>query len=467
MEDDPDPVLEHAFENFAVYAATRIIHIRVYDTAMVKKKKDTPVLVGVAGTSSRESPGLTMDIDSAMLPLHHYKMDGSDLDVELFECRVVGKKKERKEVFNNSKSAGIVKLRLTYIPSLASLVPMTSVAICNTWYYEMTVLFMCGLSMVSLAMRSPAVPPSPAFFAVMRVMELFVTLHMLVELLMEVMSRVVVRQFNPKEMWFLMASWILFCNAFCLFVPPGTNYFDPRIERLISVSRVLRVTRPMRTLRLIKHMDMIISTLLDSVTLFLTVCLLVIFLLCVFALVGSSSFAGALQYECIDNSQNCTQAQHNISEKMDLSCPFECPSTLHCAASDETRGCAPLEEPRVVGNDEHGFYQYDNIWYGIITVFVQTTGDGGMHALPVALHEAGATTTGRAWVMSFFVSIMLNLVALNLFLAVCCSAYSDVAIEQEQLEASMEKVKAEIKADLIANETPEEKQLRGAYPGAC
>ena len=39
-----------------------------------------------------------------------------------------------------------------------------------------------------------------------------------------------------------------------------------------------------------------------------------------------------------------------------------------------------------------------------------------------------------AQAISFCATIFLNLIALNLFLAVCCSVYSDCAVQAEELE---------------------------------
>lgn len=118
-------------------------------------------------------------------------------------------------------------------------------------------------------------------------------------------------------------------------------------------------------------------------------------------------------------------------------CPTECPLTLNCAnAPDKQHWCAPLQDGfRRIGGDEYSFHDFVWFYRAIITVFVQTTGDGkdtrdphhnaidqenfcqvachvttgGLHTMPLALREAGCTLDTAAWVISFFATIFLNL----------------------------------------------------------
>lgn len=53
-------------------------------------------------------------------------------------------------------------------------------------------------------------------------------------------------------------------------------------EKLISVGRVFRILRPIRTLRMINHIDIVISVVEESVDIFLTVSMLLAFLLALF-----------------------------------------------------------------------------------------------------------------------------------------------------------------------------------------
>ena len=92
-----------------------------------------------------------------------------------------------------------------------------------------------------------------------------------------------------------------------------------------------------------------------------------------------------------------------------------------------------MPEMRGVGADLFGYRDFDRFDKAVVTMFVQTTGDGGMHTIPTALRDAEVATPARAWFLSFCTSVVLNLIALNLFLAVCCSAYSDAAAQVDEV----------------------------------
>ena len=174
-------------------------------------------------------------------------------------------------------------------------------------------------------------------------------------------------------------------------------------------------------------------------------------------LVGVSSFGGVLQFDCI-TTETCDAGQLAAANTMGIDCPIECPSTLACAANYEW--CAPLAEPRKIGHDPFGYRNYQNFWRGVVTVFVQTANDGGVHTMPEALKKAGVKLEFVSWILSFLVSILLNLVTLNLFLAVCCSAYSDVAARTNEFDVKVHEIEESIRAEEIRKETAEEREAR-------
>jgi hypothetical protein len=176
---------------------------------------------------------------------------------------------------------------------------------------------------------------------------------------------------------------------------------------------------------MINDVDIIVTVINDSYHLVVTVCGLMFFLLAVFSLIGMSSFSGALQYECIGDgsepvvcsSQQQYAADHGTTGSM--SCPVDCPYTLSCAVNfdvEDRKYCAPLVDKRQVGEDEFGYRDFDSFSRGLMSMFVQTTGDGGMHVIPEALSDADAVGAGTAWLISFAASILLGLISLNLFL---------------------------------------------------
>jgi hypothetical protein len=487
VEDDPSPIWNVDFDKIALYRDTKKFEIKVYD--VIKGKH---ILCGRAGTHSKtRSPnGCRMDLEEGTLTDLDYIMNGNgSICIQLFNLNPKDKSIRVK--------AGQLEVRLQFAPTQA-MVKKSVALVTETWYFEAAVLIMVFLAMIGLGLQSPASPPSPTLYSALRILELFVSTEMTMELLMEVEVHV---SNGNKRFWtekgFLFNAFVLFCNWLAILAPvqssrmavgavdyvPGEGYQAERngakeiAAKLFSVGRVLRIVRPIRTFRLIKNVDIIVSVLTDSVPLFLTVVLLLVFLLAIFALVGVSSFGGALQYECMETDAyhysiehgKCTDAYQAAADRIGVDCPLPCPSSLECAVegwksgheSDDTF-CAPLSTPRVVGYDKFGFRNFDNFWNGMMTTFVQTTGDGGLHTVPLALNAADAVGVSRSWILSFAVSLILNLVSLNLFLAVCCSAYSDVAERAHEVAAAEQKLKDAILEEQIRNETPEEAELRTA-----
>ena len=454
VEDDADPEWGHEFDNIAVYRDSSKLTLEVF--AQVSDSK-SDVLVGFA-SPDLSSTSKFLRMKDGVLVDYEYIMDGEDeVEVDLFIETGKGKKKQKA-------AAGSVSLKLIYAPTPDAAGSAATVALTQSWYFEFTVLFMVLLSMVGLALSSPAFPPSPALYGALRVIELFVATHMSVEILMDMYSSY--SQQNEKfwqETWFQMAAFVLFCNWAVILFPRGF-FGGAKFEKFLSVGRVLRILRPMRTFRMVKHVDIILRVIWGSMGLFCTVCMLVVFLLAIFALIGSSSFSGALQYECIKTNGAkpiCSDKQlaaARLKGIADEDCPLPCPSSLLCAETYDW--CAPLEEPRQVGYDTFGYRDFDTFWRGFASAFVQTTGDGGISAIPIALYQAGAADIGRAWVISFCTSVFLNVLALNLFLAVCCSAYSDVASETHDVMEHVHQLEESIRQEMIRQETPEERDIR-------
>jgi hypothetical protein len=492
VEDDRDPDYQYAFGGLRTYEASRTIELSVYDFA-----PKHPVKVGSA----------TVAVEKNKLPDYKYKMDG-DPDNPYVRVPLTWTNDKTQE----TKKAGVIVLELIWVPE-GEVVTTTVSMITKTWYFELTVIGMVGLSMLVLAYQSPTQPPPLMALGALQCLEIFCATHMIVEIGMEFSVAAANKRGREQlhDPWFILALIVLACNWLSLLKPSmtaglslaneaavetpqivsvegggavtqaannllnrakhGDQDFGQRmvLNKLISVGRVFRIVRPIRTLRMIRNVDVIVTVLAESVGLFATVCALLLFLLAVFALVGMSSFGGALQYECIGEPgldapmPNCSLEQIASSNLMDLpECPLPCPPTLICANEPNAHmWCAPLEGGRrEIGGDRFGYRDFDNFGRGITTMFVQTTGDGGMHTMPIALHEAGCSSDGAAWVISFFGSVCLNLLALNLFLAVCCSAYSDVAARTLIDEMERKHWKETKRQELMMKETDEERIKR-------
>jgi|EP01047_Picozoa_sp_COSAG01_P015627 hypothetical protein len=69
--------------------------------------------------------------------------------------------------------AGSVSLSLTYVPAPTPTL-RTAVAVTKSWYFEATVLFTVALSMLCLALQSPAQPTVGMWFGLVLILEIFI-----------------------------------------------------------------------------------------------------------------------------------------------------------------------------------------------------------------------------------------------------------------------------------------------------
>jgi hypothetical protein len=94
-----------------------------------------------------------------------------------------------------------------------------------------------------------------------------------------------------------------------------------------------------------------------------------------------------------------------------------------------------------VGEDNYGTRSFDNVFYAFYSVFIHMTGDNGMQDLPNAMWEADTTSQWLAWPMFAIATVMLTLILLNLFLAICCSVFEDIHNALEQAKATRDQAR--------------------------
>ena len=415
MEDDPNPRWVHDFNGLVLYTQSTKLEVKVYDSIPGAE----PVLIGSAGTgdSNGTVDGVFMNLQEGRLADLDYKMAGDpdeSVEIQLFHQRDSDSPKKR---------AGTVFLVLNMYPAQSDLLSTIATVTTGTSKYEMAILAMVLLSVLDLALWSPAVALSVTVTAGLEIIEFFVAAELFLELLMEVQAA---RSRGETELW--TKSFVIF--GVYKFVANLAWIYKPNsvfLQKAIAVGRVTRLARGVGRFRVIPEVDVIIAAVSGSSKLFFYVFVLMVMLVFMFAVVNLSSFGGALQYECLAAGVSaCSLAQKTAADAMGIDCPVQCPNTLACAYEYRYPGdvtassslCAPLPVPMAVGSDIFRIRDYDNIWRAMVTVFVQATGDGGMHTIPVALDAAGAQLTTRAWLVSFSVSLLLNLVSLNLFLSV-------------------------------------------------
>ena len=533
IADTVHPEWDRDFDQLIAYEGSRQLRISVFDMSKPKK----PELMGSAILGLK---GAELDRGGAET------MDGEDnvmVDLKYDE----GKKKKKKGDKGLLIPAGTIELNLVYVPVGGSAEKMAK-SVTKSWYFEATVLMMVGVSMTVLALQSPTDPPTDEVRGTLSLLEIFVATHMTIELMLELFSDLANGELKQEltNPWMLLALYVCLSNWIVIFSPRDiTDHAQGQaLAKLFSVSRIFRIVRPIRTLRMIRHIDIIVRILASSMSILLTVCVLLLFLLLLYSLIGMSCFSGAIQYTCMDVQLARAVGISGFDEDFvtDRSLPYDCvddcqlyipedlrargilrdvdplqangkdiscPETLQCAlearevlaladadiircmrlgsgscydtgfnnsawrplefnetdavyvASDhEMEACEAYASSPEVGMDEFGFQDFDNIIRAVITMFVQMTGDGGMHAMPQALYASGSGSSGTAWLIFFTASVFLNLLALNLFLAVCCSAYSDINGEMNELEAKQQAQEQLRRDALQLNETEEDRAIR-------
>jgi hypothetical protein len=372
------------------------------------------------------------------------------------------KKKQKKAAPTSvpgwSLAAGSVRAGVGIGEDLQEKARHEAVLLTSTWYFEGTVLFACIVMFVVLALQSKTVPPSGDLAVVLSMGEVFVTLFLTVDVSIQVvicMTRAeranILKGKSPwvtMDILALLASWA--------HLAADTQW------RIFSLGRVLRVLRPMRTLRMLSDINTVLQTIVAALPLFGQACLLITFMLVAYSLICMSLWSGALNYECERPMDWTAPAEQNMSNSIlhdsaapdvpesardvsisveslnsflaspspDAGSTYECPACLECP--EEGSGlfavswCSPVQPPRFVRSEAYGFTGFDSFPQAMLTMFVQMTGDGGMHDVPFALENAGATLGTFGWTLMMTAVLVLTLLALNLFLAVCCSVFDDV-----------------------------------------
>eukprot|EP01046_Picozoa_sp_COSAG06_P024740 COSAG06_NODE_2035_length_7776_cov_4.018106_3_plen_876_part_00 len=323
--------------------------------------------------------------------------------------------------------------------------------------------------------------------------EMFVTLFLTVDVFIQVVICMTPaeRRRIPKSPWVLMDFVVLIASWAYLF----THW------RVFSIGRVLRVLRPLRTLRMFSQINEVLETIVDALPLFLQAMLLITFLQMAYCLVCMSLWSGGLNYKCdpnrgasirppppllIDDDDlgNMTNSSGSWAEAEDLVLVVEedpgdgdccrhwignkilkCPPSIICTDQEDPDDffaptyCKSQAQPMYIRTEGYGFTGFDNFGQAMLTIFVQMTGDNGMQDIPFALEESGAVLNGAAWFMMMTAVLVLTLLALNLFLAVCCAIFDDVH------EAVFERHKKVIQRDEAYETGFEPKEESGASQG--
>eukprot|EP01043_Picozoa_sp_COSAG02_P024531 COSAG02_NODE_1343_length_13161_cov_12.669959_1_plen_3095_part_00 len=390
----------------------------------------------------------------------------------------------------------------------------------KTLYFEVTVLASVGLCMWVLAHDSRAFPPNDDLAVIMASAQMFVTIFLTLEMVLELVLSVTSRQRGLKhylsdpwhilDMFVLAVFWLyqfypVFRRWIIVLFPASASSLPEVTPGVLSVLRALRVVRPLRTLRLLGDITIVTQCISGATGLFLDAMFFVAFLISLFAMIGASSFSGALHYTCVRcdsydvttvaQMQQCAISDRRVYEGNTLVTGEDgwmradredaqtqwtanstelllCPNSLTCAKNAQHDGTfVRCIERNVleVGEDEMGTRSFDNFFSAFYTMFILLSGDNGMQDLPNALFAVDASSEWLAWPIFFVASFGLTLVALNLVLAICCSVFEDIhgALEhaKEQRAAAAEVQQAIEKMDAAYHEQEQNKKAQEDVEG--
>lgn len=213
---------------------------------------------------------------------------------EMVDGQITRARKKEKKMNDDSGESKVSEILDSFDmpPEAVEALRAENALITDTWYFEATVVFSVGLAMYVLAVDSPADPPQESSALLLRVIEIFVTVFLSLELTLELLTHIA-GQGGLKK--YLMNPWTQL-DIVVLSVSWWYLYFP---SRLVGVCRALRVLRPVRTIRIFESVQIVGRCIMDDITTLRDVILLMLMLLGGFALVGLTCFHGVLQYSCV------------------------------------------------------------------------------------------------------------------------------------------------------------------------
>eukprot|EP01047_Picozoa_sp_COSAG01_P039783 COSAG01_NODE_3308_length_6284_cov_32.195473_1_plen_516_part_10 len=228
---------------------------------------------------------------------------------------------------------------------------------------------------------------------------------------------------NQLDGFLVLASWAYILLAAVL----GANTINP------SVLRVIRCLRPMRSAGFIHG----VRSAMGHWPFLVNVGLLLIFLMCMFGVLGMQLFGGALSYECmpLDGMTGSSDGSWLPSEEV------ECPPMVSCP--QKVVGAVEMCIPNRNYANEPLRWGFDNIGISFLTGWVVTTGDLWAHGYITEIRTSISKYNEQSWRFFIAMSISLNLIISNLFAAVVVHSF----LEESGSEADREELRNKIRKE--------------------
>ena len=266
-----------------------------------------------------------------------------------------------------------------------------------------------------LALDSPAFPPDSSQRVLVTTIEVVTSLVWSLQLVLKLVAATpkgyllsdeggagqrAIRWLNVLDVWVVLSSWLAMVDA---------------LKAWFGTMRLLRLARAVPLMRAWSaELADLIDSLIGSVALLVDVVIFICFVIFMFGIMGLHVFQGSLSHRCAADEAEAASDE-----------AVRCPGTFECADSFAAGDmCVPNVPPlQVADKENYGFYGFDTLIQSTFVVFEQISLDGGFHDLPQLVSRTDVSSAGMAWNFFLAVVVVLNVLVLNLFVAVVVSAF--------------------------------------------
>ena len=288
-------------------------------------------------------------------------------------------------------------------------------------WFDRIVIAAIFINCAFLAMYDPLSPADSSWNRMLDLAELAFTFFFAVEFLVQIVARnfLIGPGAYLKNPWFALDFVIVITGLISFFavlvgMGGGGN---------VSGIRTLRTLRPLKTITGFPGMQVIVSTILDSVKLVASALVLLVWLFFIFGVVGIDQYAGKLTHRCYSDPGGIALVQEETNSPCD---PF-----------GVGRACSPAEFCLNSGEaPNHGYTNFDDIAWSSLTVFQTLTRRGWWHVM-----EQLEDATGNAVVAKLFFTLVVvfgSFFAASLVTAVIVAEYAKVSVLEEKTGARAE-----------------------------
>ena len=251
-------------------------------------------------------------------------------------------------------------------------------------WFDRIVIAAIFINCAFLAMYDPLSPADSSWNRMLDLAELAFTFFFAVEFLVQIVARnfLIGPGAYLKNPWFALDFVIVITGLISFFavlvgMSGGGN---------VSGIRTLRTLRPLKTITGFPGMQVIVSTILDSVKLVASALVLLVWLFFIFGVVGIDQYAGKLTHRCYSDPGGIALVQEETNSAIPSGSSLGSPAEF-CLNSGE----AP----------NHGYTNFDDIAWSSLTVFQTLTRRGWWHVM-----EQLEDATGNAVVAKLFFTLV-------------------------------------------------------------